>query len=97
MDGLVQSAFWHRFALTVHSPIAADPDRFGIAVKYPKSRKGRIFRRNELEFLEPGAPDWDEIGAALRLAMCTYLEGRGLDKRPGFWKRAVQKRKAKKG
>jgi hypothetical protein len=88
-DGLVQSAFWHRFALTVHSPVAADPERFGIVVNRLKDRKGRVFRRNELAFSEPGAPDWDRIGKALSLAMYNYVEGRGLNKRPGFWKRAV--------
>ena len=91
-EDLVQSAFWHRFALTVHSPIAAHPERFGISVRSPKPRKGRVFRRNELRYIEPGAPDWDAIGQALGLAMYNFVEGRGLDKRPAFWKRAVQKR-----
>ena len=96
-DGLVQSAFWHRFALTVHSPIAAEADRFGITAIHPRNRKGRIFRRNELEFSEPGAPNWDEIGPALELAMYNYIEGRGLNKRPGFWKRIVQRRDGQNG
>ena len=47
-DGLIHSAFWHRFALTVHSPIVKDPRRFGITVttKLPK----RLFACNELEY-----------------------------------------------
>ena len=28
--GFIQSAYWHRFALTVHSPIAKDPKAFGV-------------------------------------------------------------------
>lgn len=28
--GYIQSAYWHRFALTVHSPIAKDPKAFGV-------------------------------------------------------------------
>jgi len=47
--GLVQSCFWHRFALTVHSPIAKNPEKFGILVDKPNSRK-RIFARNELPY-----------------------------------------------
>jgi len=47
--GLVQSCFWHRFALTVHSPIARNPGQFGIIVKEPRKRK-RVFARNELEY-----------------------------------------------
>jgi radical SAM superfamily enzyme YgiQ (UPF0313 family) len=94
-EDLLQSAFWHRFALTVHSPIAADPGRFSISVVPPKGRRGRIFRRNEIGFHEPDAPDWDVIGRALGLAMYNYVEGRGLDKRADFWKRAVLKRSGK--
>lgn len=45
--GLIQSCFWHRFALTVHSPIAREPERFGIAVKPLESD----FARNELEYV----------------------------------------------
>jgi radical SAM superfamily enzyme YgiQ (UPF0313 family) len=48
--GLVQSAFWHRFALTVHSPIAREPGKFGIIIKEPEKRGKWIFARNELEY-----------------------------------------------
>ena len=52
--GLVQSCFWHRFALTVHSPIAKNPAEFGIVVKseMPKGRgkPRKVFARNELEY-----------------------------------------------
>jgi len=47
--GLIQSCFWHRFALTVHSPIARDPERFGIVVDDPP-RRTRVFARNELGY-----------------------------------------------
>ena len=46
--GLVQSCFWHRFALTVHSPIAKDPAAFGLEVAPPP--EGRVFARNELAY-----------------------------------------------
>ena len=31
-QGVLQSAYWHRFALTAHSDISLDPDRYSIAV-----------------------------------------------------------------
>jgi hypothetical protein len=96
-EGLLQSAFWHRFALTVHSPVAADAERFGIKIEWQRTRKGRVFRRNEIGFSEPGSPDWDRIGKALSLAMYNYVEGRGLDKDVGFWKRAVNRQLRKAG
>jgi radical SAM superfamily enzyme YgiQ (UPF0313 family) len=50
--GLVQSCYWHRFALTVHSPIARDPEKFGIIIKPLKSN----FARNELEYVRKNRP-----------------------------------------
>lgn len=82
--GLIDSAFWHRFALTVHSPIAAAPEKFSI-IPIVSKRRGRIFCRNEIPFYEPLAPDWDRIGASLNLALRNYLEGRGLNRSMKFW------------
>ncbi len=48
-QGLIQSSFWHRFALTVHSPIVRAAERFGIRVCEENLPK-RIFARNELPF-----------------------------------------------
>lgn len=47
--GLIQSCFWHRFALTVHSPIAKYPEKFGIIIAKPRPRV-RVFARNELQY-----------------------------------------------
>jgi len=47
--GLIQSCFWHRFALTVHSPIAKNPEKYGILVSKQKTG-GRVFARNELSY-----------------------------------------------
>jgi len=48
--GLVHSCFWHRFALTVHSPIAKNPEKYGIIIGNPKVGR-RVFARNELDYL----------------------------------------------
>ena len=45
---LVQSAFWHRFALTVHSPIYKAPDRFSLEVE--PVPKGPLFALNEMGY-----------------------------------------------
>ena len=87
-EGLVQSAFFHRFALTVHSPIAQRPEAFGIRVAASPARAGRrrpVFARNEIPFEEPGAPDWDRIGKGLRLALYNYMRGAGFSKPLSFW------------
>ena len=90
-EGLVQSAFFHRFALTVHSPIAKEPEKFGIRVggqvdaRAGGQRGDRVFARNEIPFEEPGAPDWDKIGKGLKLALYNYMRGAGYSKPLSFW------------
>ena len=74
--------------MTVHSPIAREPERFGIRIAEPPRRKRRVFCRNEIPFEEPGAPDWDRIGRGLKLALYNYMLGLGLDKPPAYWFRS---------
>lgn len=62
-EGSLHSAYWHRFALTVHSPIYRECGKFGIK---PRPFAEDALTRNEVAFDEPGAPDWDRIGADLR-------------------------------
>ena len=63
--GLVQSCFWHRFALTVHSPIAKDPEKFGIIVEKPMRVKN-VFARNELAYARMGARRKADVAKAGR-------------------------------
>lgn len=89
-DGTIRSAFFHRFALTVHSPIAREPGKFGIKLAgQGASDPGRTFARNEIPYVEKGAPDWDRIGKGLKLALYNYMLGLGLDKPPRFWLQAA--------
>ena len=61
-EGSLHSAYWHRFALTVHSPIYRECEKYGIVpLPFPKGS----LTRNEVPFEEPGAPDWTRIGARL--------------------------------
>ena len=84
-EGSVQSAFFHRFALTIHSPIARAPEKFGIRIPPVANPRGRVFARNEIPYEEPNAPDWDRLGRSLRL----YMLGLGLDLPVKSWFNAV--------
>ncbi len=46
--GLVSTYYWHRFGLTVHSPIYAAPEQFKIEVE--PIPKGRLFALNEVGY-----------------------------------------------
>lgn len=77
-EGLIQSAFWHRFALTVHSPIAKNPEKFGISLTAKNNAKC-CFALNEIPYYEKDAPDWERIGNSLSTALYNYMLGLGLD------------------
>jgi len=85
--GHIQSAYWHRFALTVHSPMARTPEAFGIRIPAEEPDIAPRFARNELPFEEPGAPDHDRLGRGLRRALYNYMLGLGLDRPASAWMR----------
>jgi radical SAM superfamily enzyme YgiQ (UPF0313 family) len=74
-EGCIQSAFWHRFAATAHSPIGLHPKRFGIRLLEAPTR----FARNEIPFEDPTGTDHDFLGRGLRKALYNYMHGVGLD------------------
>jgi radical SAM superfamily enzyme YgiQ (UPF0313 family) len=73
--GLIQSAFWHRFVATAHSPVGLNPDAHGIRIIGPGFGG---FAENDLMHEDPigDAPDW--LGEGLRNALFSYKEGEGL-------------------
>jgi hypothetical protein len=74
--GCIQSAYWHRFAATAHSPIGLAPEKFGITLQPPDDIR---FAHNDLPFHDPTGTDHDYLGAGLRKALYNYMHGIGLD------------------
>jgi len=83
----IQSAFWHRFAATVHSPIFASPKRYGIRIlKDDELPTSSIrFARNEVSFVDPTETDHDALGEGLRRALYNYMHGNGIDLDVRHW------------
>ena len=77
-EGSLQSAFWHRFALTTHSGIVRDPDRFCIQVGETRE-DGKRFAENELPYTSGIRQSTEKLGRGLRLALYNYMMGLGLD------------------
>jgi radical SAM superfamily enzyme YgiQ (UPF0313 family) len=87
-EGCIQSAFWHRFSATIHSPIGKDPAKFGIRIVRGAATGGArapLFAQNDLEFVDPTGVDHDRLGAALRKATYNFMHGVGLDSDVRFW------------
>ncbi|MGB0910318.1 MAG: radical SAM protein, partial [Nitrospirales bacterium] len=79
---LIQSAFWHRFTTTAHSPIGLDPAGYGIRLMSPAFGG---FAENDLlhEDLNAEAPEW--LGEGLSAALFAFKEGQGLDQDVRSW------------
>jgi hypothetical protein len=74
--GIVHSAFWHHFALTAHSPIGLNPEKFQV-------RKGAqplgTFANNELECIDPKGTNHAAFGEGLRKSLFNYMHQIGFD------------------
>lgn len=80
--GALHSAYWHRFALTAHSEISRNPERFSIQLL---SESPGGFARNEIPFDGGFSYDLDAVGNALRTATYNYQLGLGLDLPVSDW------------
>ena len=87
--GCIQSAYWHRFAATAHSPIGRDPSAFGIRLR-PERHKGPRFARNDLAFEDPTGVDHEALGPGLRHALYSYMHGAGFETDVRFWFKDVK-------
>jgi len=81
-SGLIQSAFWHRFALTKHSPIGNQPENYDIQVTGPKPGD---FALNDLQFKDPTGTEHSLFSDGLNKAVYNYMHGIGLDYAIDFW------------
>jgi radical SAM superfamily enzyme YgiQ (UPF0313 family) len=77
-----QSAFWHRFAATAHSPIGINPEEYGITLA---KRPDILFAENDVDFTDPTGTDHDMLGDGLRKALYNYMHGIGFDQPMDFW------------
>lgn len=79
---LIDSAFWHRYAMTVHSPSGQNPEGFGVR------RKGHGFNpfaNNEIYFAEDRGYNINIVGDALRTSIANYMNGLGVDRPVHKW------------
>ena len=78
----LHSAYWHRFALTAHSP--AFRDRSKLRLRILDGRE-TAFSRNEIPFDEPGRLDPAAFGEGLRRAVYNFMHGVGLNSDVRTW------------
>jgi hypothetical protein len=74
--GCLHSAYWHRFAATIHSPIGQDLEKYGLEPCLPPSS---TFGINEIHFHDPLGGRHADLGPGLHKAVYNYMHGTGLD------------------
>jgi hypothetical protein len=80
--GIVQSGFWHRFMMTVHSPVGRDPAAFDVdRIDLPAD----AFARNDLAHRDPHGADPERFADGLRRALYHYMHGTGFDRAAHDW------------
>lgn len=74
--GLIQSGFWHRFAMTAHSPVGLNPEKYHCIVTDPPFGG---FARNDMQFTEEKEQSHAQFGEGLRISLYNYMNGTGFD------------------
>ncbi|MBD8018170.1 B12-binding domain-containing radical SAM protein [Kaistella pullorum] len=73
--GVLQSGFWHQFALTAHSPIGINPQEFGIT---PVKRE-ISFANNDIDFTDSTGIDHSKFSFGLKKSLFNFMHGINFD------------------
>ncbi|MDC1222141.1 radical SAM protein, partial [Salibacteraceae bacterium] len=79
--GVIQSGFWHQFALTAHSPIGLNPDAFGITPDLEQI----TFANNDVQFEDHTGIDHNQFSYGLKKSLYNYMHGVGFDLKLQDW------------
>lgn len=83
--GCLQSAHWHRFLTTAHSPVGHHPADFSIELMPEAIPKEGLFARYEIKYQETSPADHDAMGVGLRKALYNFMHQVGLSEPVQFW------------
>jgi hypothetical protein len=75
-NGLVQSAFWHRFTATVHSDVGKNPAKYKSTLI---DGQGSTFAKNDLMHEDPCGCDHELFAHGLNKAVYNFMHGIGTD------------------
>ncbi|MCG9793344.1 B12-binding domain-containing radical SAM protein [Flavobacterium algicola] len=75
--GVLQSGFWHQFAMTAHSPVGLDPDAFGVIPVAPalKGLENGLFANNDVDFKDSTGIDHEKFSFGLKKSLFNFMHG----------------------
>jgi hypothetical protein len=73
--GVLQSGFWHQFALTAHSPIGLNPSDYHII----PNKKTITFANNDIAFTDTTGIDHNQFSFGLKKSLFNFMHGIGFE------------------
>ncbi|WPO79054.1 B12-binding domain-containing radical SAM protein [Flavobacterium sp. KACC 22761] len=70
--GVLQSGFWHQFALTAHSPVGLYPEKFGVT---KKTEAIGTFANNDIEYHDSTGINHDKFSFGLKKSLFNFMHG----------------------
>lgn len=69
--GILQSGFWHQFAMTAHSPVGINPEKFGVV----PMKQEIVFANNDIDFKDKTGIDHSQFSFGLKKSLFNYMHG----------------------
>ncbi len=81
-NGILQSAFWHQFAMTAHSPVGLEPEKFGVQ---KETAAIGTFANNDIVHIDPSGAEHDLFSFGLKKSLLNYMHNIGFDEPLQKW------------
>ena len=73
--GVLQSGFWHQFAMTAHSPVGMNPEQFGVIPEQNEI----TFANNDINFKDKTGINHDKFSFGLKKSLFNFMHGIGFE------------------
>ncbi|TDE43876.1 radical SAM protein [Flavobacterium rhamnosiphilum] len=70
--GILQSGFWHQFAMTAHSPVGMYPEKFGVL---KETEAIGTFANNDINYTDATGIDHDKFSFGLKKSLFNFMHG----------------------
>ena len=80
--GVLQSGFWHQFAMTAHSPVGLYPEKFGVV---KETEEIGIFANNDINYIDKTGIDHNKFSYGLKKSLFNFMHGICFDYKLQDW------------
>lgn len=70
--GILQSGFWHQFAMTAHSPVGMYPEKFGVV---KETEAIGTFANNDINYFDKTGIDHNKFSYGLKKSLFNFMHG----------------------